>query len=107
MVFCFQGVSKEISGMKGINAEMTSNYSEQFCTSFNLKNLIMQTTYFQNLENQTRIKHIFTNHTERFHSSSVYEKGLPDFYNLTLTVLKVFHVKHRPKSIQYRDFDNT
>ena len=51
-----------------------------------------------------------TNHPKSFHSSSVYEPGLSDFHKLTLTVLKTFHVKHKPKIIQYRDFnhfDNT
>ena len=38
------------------------------------------------------------------HSSSVFETGLSDFHKLTLTVLKVFHVKHKSKIIQYRDF---
>ena len=41
-----------------------------------------------------------------FHSSSVFETGLSDFYKLTLTVLKVFHAKHKPKIIQYRDFNH-
>ena len=51
-----------------------------------------------------------TNHPKSFHSSSVYETGLSDFHKLTLTVLKTFHVKRKPKIIQYRDFnhfDNT
>ena len=35
---------------------------------------------------------------------------MSDFHKLTLTVLKTFHLKHKPKIIQYRDFnhfDNT
>ena len=50
--------------MKGINAEMTNNYSEQFCTSFNLKNLIKQPTYFQNLEIQ-RVSNTFLQTTQK------------------------------------------
>ena len=83
---------------------------EEFCASYNLKNLIKQPTCFKNLENPTRIDHILTNHPKRFHSPSVFEAGLSDFRKLTLTVLKVFHAKHKPKIIQYRDFnhfDNT
>ena len=52
----------------------------------------------------------FTNHPKCLHSSSVYETGLSDFHKLTLTVLKDFHAKHKPKIIQYRGFnhfDNT
>ena len=29
-----------------------------------------------------------------------------DFHKLTLTVLKTFHVKRKPKIIQYRDFNH-
>ena len=31
---------------------------------------------------------------------------MSDFHKLTLTVLKVFHTKHKPKSIEYRDFNH-
>ena len=92
------------------NAEMTNNYLEEFCASYNLKNLIKEPTCFKNIDNPTLIDHILTNHPKSFHSSSVYETGLSDFHKLTLTVLKTFHVKHKPKIIQYRDFnhfDNT
>ena len=37
---------------------------------------------------------------------SVYEAALSYFYKLTLTVLKTFHVKHKPKTIQYKDFSH-
>ena len=35
--------------------------------------------------------------------------GLSNFHKLTLTILKFFYTKHKPKIIQYRDlnhFDN-
>ena len=90
---------------------MIYSYLEQFCASYNLKNLIKQPTCFRNLENPTCIDHILTNHLKSFHLSSVFETRLLDFHKLTLTVLKVFHTKHEPKIIQYRDhvenhFDN-
>ena len=50
--------------------------------------------------------YILTNHPKSFHSSSVYETGLSDFHELTLTVLKTFHVKHKLKIIQCRDFNH-
>ena len=89
---------------------MTDSYMEEFCTSYNLKNLIKQPTYFKNPDNPTLTDHILTNLPKSFHSSSVYETGLSYFHKLTLTLLKTFHVKHKPKIIQYRDFnhfDNT
>ena len=88
------------------NAEMTNSYLEEFCASYNLKNLIKNPTCFKNLENPTRMDHILTNHPKSLHVSSVFEIGLSDFHKLTLTVLKVFHAKHKPKIIQYRDFNH-
>ena len=74
------------------NAEMTNNYLEEFCGSFyRVKNFI---------------DHILRNHPKSFHSLSIYETGLSDFHELTLTVLKTFHVKHKPKIIQYKDFNH-
>ena len=85
---------------------MTNNYLEEFCASYNLKNLIKEPTCFKNIDNPTLIDHILTDHPKSFHSSSAYETGLSDFHKLTLTVLKTFHVKHKPKIIQYRDFSH-
>ena len=79
---------------------------EKFCASYNLKNLIKQPTCFKNLKNPTCIDHILTNHPKSFHSPSVFETGLSDFHKLTLTILKVFHAKYKPKIIQYRDFNH-
>ena len=84
---------------------MTNSYLEEFCACYTFKNLIKLPTYFKNLENPTRIDHILANHPKSFHSRSVYETGLSDFHKLTLTVLKVFHAKHKPKIIQYRDLN--
>ena len=47
---------------------MTNSYVEEFCASYNLKNLIKQTTCFQNLENPTWIDSILTNHPKSFQS---------------------------------------
>ena len=88
------------------NAEMTNNYWEEFCASYNFKNLIKQPTCFKNPDNPTLIDHILTNHPKSFHSLSVYEIGLSEFHKLPLTVLKTFHVKHKPKIIRYRDFSH-
>ena len=85
---------------------MTNSYLEEFCAFYNLRNLRKQPTCFKNLDNSTCIDHILTNHPKSFHSSSVFETGLSDFHKLTLTVLKVFYAKHKPKIIQYRDFNH-
>ena len=41
-----------------------------------------------------------------FSAFRVYETSLSDFHRLTLTVLKVYHSKHNPKIVQYRDYKN-
>ena len=85
---------------------MTNNYLEEFCASYNLKNLIKQPTYFKYLENPTCINHILTNHTKIFHLSRVCETVLTELRRLILAVFKVFHAEHELKIIQYRDFDH-
>ena len=47
-----------------------------------------------------------TNHPKSFLLLSVYETGLSDFHQLTLTILETFYLKHKPKIIQYRDFNH-
>ena len=58
---------------------MTNNYLEEFCASYNLRNLIRQPTCFKNPDNPTLFDHILTNHPKCFYSSSVYKTGLSDF----------------------------
>ena len=66
-----------------------------------------QPTCFKNPNNPTLIDLILANHPKSFHLSSVFETGLSDFHKLTLTVLKTFHVKHKPKIIHYRNFNHS
>ena len=87
-------------------AEMTNTYMEEFCSVYNFKNLIKDSTYFKNPEKPTIIDHILTNHPRLFQHSGVCETGLSDFYKLTLTALKVYHPKQNLKIIQYRDYKN-
>ena len=75
------------------NAEMTNNYLDEFCASYNLKNLIKQPTCFKYPDNATLIDHILTNHPKSVHSSSVYQIDLSDFHKLTLTVFTFFSRK--------------
>ena len=87
-------------------AEMANTYMEEFCSVYNFKNLIKDSTYFKNPEKPTIIDHILTNHPRFFQHSGVCETGLSDFYKLTLTALKVYHPKQNLKIIQYRDYKN-
>ena len=62
------------------NAEMTDNYLEEFCATYNLKNLMKQPTCFKNTDNSTIIDHILTNHPKCFYLSSACDTGLSDFH---------------------------
>ena len=86
--------------------EITNTHMEEFCSVYNFKSLIKDSTCFKNSEEPTTIDHILTNHPKCFQHSDVYETGLSDFHRLTLTVLKVYHSKQNPKVIQYRDYKN-
>ena len=52
---------------------------------------------------------MITNRPKSFQNSEVIETGLSDFHKMSLTVMKVFYNKQKPKIIQYRkykDFSN-
>ena len=84
-----------------------ANEFARLCASYNLKNLIKKPIGLnQNPQKPTPVDLILKNHPTSFHSSSVYETGLPDFRKLTLTTLKTFQAKHKSKIIQYRDFNH-
>ena len=85
---------------------MANDCLKGFYLSCNLKNFMKKPICFKNLETPTRIDRILTNHPKSFHSSSFYETSLSDFHKLTLMVSKIFHAKHKPKIIQYRDFSH-
>ena len=73
---------------------------------YNLKTLIKQKTCFKNPENSTYIDLILTNSPRSFQNSSVFETGLSDFHKLTITVLKQYFPKLKPKVVNYRDYQN-
>ena len=72
----------------------------------NLKSLIKQKTCFKNPENPARIDLILTNSPRSFQNSSVFETGLSDFHKLTITVVKQYFPKLKPKVVNYRDYRN-
>ena len=88
------------------NAEMTNTYVEEFCSVYNVKNLIKDPSCFKNPEKPTLIDHVLTNHPRCFQHSDVYETDLSDFHRIALTVLEIYHSKKNPKVLQYRDYKN-
>ena len=76
----------------------------EFCKTYNLKNLVKGPTCFKNPENPSCIDLILTNHPRSFQGSTLIETGLSDFHKMTLTVMKMHFEKQRPKIIYYRDY---
>ena len=68
--------------------------------------MIKQKTCFKNPENPTCIDLILTNSPRSFQNSSVFETGLSDFHKLTITVLKQYFPKLKPKVVNSRDSQN-
>ena len=56
-------------------------------------------TCYKNVDKATSIDHILTNHARCFQHSGIYETGLSDSHKLTLTALKMFYAKQKPRII--------
>ena len=79
---------------------------EEFCSIYNLKNLIKTPTCFKNADNPSCIDLILTNRVNNFQNSSNVETGLSDFHHLVVTVLKTTFRKKPPRIVRYRDYKN-
>ena len=85
---------------------MTNTCWEEFWASYNRKVFNKVANLLQKPRKSTGINHILTNQPRSFQYSVLYETGLSDFYQLTLTALKVFHAKHKPSIIHHRNFNH-
>ena len=92
--------------MGDFNAELSINVVDSFCGSYSLKSHFKKTTCFKNSDNPTCIDLILTNRQKSFQNSTIIETGLSDFHKLTVTVLKSYFKKLKPKELIYRDFKN-
>ena len=77
---------------------------KDFCQIYGCKNIVKDKTCFKNPINSTCIGLIITNRPKSFQESEVIETGLSDFHKMSLTVIKVFYNKQKPKIIQYRKY---
>ena len=80
--------------------------SSCFCGSYSLKSLIKNPTCFKKPDNPICIDLILTNRQKCFQNSTIIETGLSDFHKLTITVLKSYFKKMKPKELIYHDFKN-
>ena len=90
--------------MGDLNSEMSDHHLEEFCANYCLKNLITQPTCYKNLNNPSCIDVMITNHNKCFQHSTTLETGLSDFHKMTITMMKLYFPKQRPKVIEYRNY---
>ena len=82
---------------------------QSFCESYNVKNLIKQSTCYKNPDKPTCIDLILTNVPRMLQSTWVIETRLSDFHLMTMTVMRKTFKKLIPRIISYRsykDFSN-
>ena len=83
------------------NSEMHEDPMNIFCTTYSLKNMVKEPTWFQNIESPNCIDFILTNKPLYFQNTNVLETGISDFHKLTLTIMK-----QEPKLFSYRNYKN-
>ena len=88
------------------NVEVKEKNISDSMSTYNLKILVKQKTFFKNPDNPSCIDLILTNSPRSFQDNSVFEAGLSDFHKLTTTVLKQYFPKPKPKIVNYRDYRN-
>ena len=76
------------------------------CENYGLNNLIRQPAFYKNPCNPVCIDLILTNVPRSFQSTYVVETGLSYFHLMTLTVMRKIFKNHRPKTINYRSYQN-
>ena len=89
------------------NAEPYHNEVQEFCNSFNMKNLVKEPTCYKNYDNPSCIDLIITNRPRSFQNTITLETGISDFHKMNLTVLKSSLKKQPPKIIVYRAIIST
>ena len=92
--------------MRDFNTELSNNFVDRFCGTYSIKSLIEKPTYFKDPDNPTCIDLILINRQKCFQNSTIIEIGLSDFRKLTVTILKSYFKKLKPKKFIYGDFKN-
>ena len=85
------------------NAEESEPCLSQFLFEMNTKNIVKKPTCFKSLTNPSCIDLFITNISSNFQNMKAILKGLSDFHEMVVSVLK--HTFHRsaPKELVYRD----
>ena len=86
------------------NSEITETHMKEFINTYDLKNLVNEPTCYKSLTNPSCVDLILTNRYMSFQNTTTVETGLSDFHKMTITIMKTFYKKKKPKIIAYRDY---
>ena len=89
--------------MDDFDVEPNNATMKNFFQIYGYKNIVKDKTCFKNPVNPTCIDSIITNRPKSFKESELLETGLSVFHRMSLTVMKVFCNKQKPKINQYRN----
>ena len=92
--------------MGDLNSEICEPPMTDFCHAYNCQNIIKDKTCFKNPYNLSCIELFIMNRPKSFQNSTLIKTGLSDFHKMSLTVMKVFYKKQRPKIVRYRNYRN-
>ena len=85
---------------------MSETNMKNFCDIYDLENLIKEPTCFKNPNNPSSIDLMLTNKRNSFSNSIAVETGLSDCHKMTITVLKMYIIKQKPRYVTYRCYKN-
>ena len=85
--------------MGDFNVEPNYATEKNFCQIYGCKNIVKKKACFKFPIKPTCIDLIIANRPKSFQESEVIETGLPDFHKMSLTVMRVFYNKRKPKII--------
>ena len=88
--------------MGDFNSQMSETHMKNFCDLYDLENLIKEPTCFKNPNNPSSIDVMLTNKKNSFCNSMTIETGLSDCHKMTVTVLKMYIKKKKPRCVNYR-----
>ena len=89
-----------------LDVDVLDSGLNDFSNTYNLFNLVKESTCFKSPYNPSCIDLFLTNCPWSFQNTVTTETGKSDFHKTVFMVLKVFYKKQKPKIIQYRSYKN-
>ena len=85
-----------------LNSQPTDSIVREFCEI--CKNVIEDSTCFQNLLKSSCFDLIIRNRPKRFQNYVAVTTVLSDFHKMSLTLMKVFYIKQKKNIAMYRNY---